>query len=110
MKIDQDDQEPSCEEEGKDETKRGMVYPVIITKQELCRHVNLLITERGGVWHYSTIKTFSGFLRSQYPKHCGKTFYCYFCLHGFQAKNEKTREECVLLQEHIKYCKQQNPQ
>ena len=45
MEIDKDDQEQSDEEEEKDETKRGMVYPVIITKQELTRHVNLLLAE-----------------------------------------------------------------
>ena len=99
------------EEEEKDNNKCGIAYPVRVTKQEFSLHVNLLLAERDGVWHYSTIKNFSGFLCSQYSKHCGKTFYCYSCLRGFQAKtNEKTREECVLLQENIKYCKQQKPQ
>ena len=51
------------------------------------------------------------FLRSEYSKHWGKTFYCYTCLHGFQAKKgEKTRNQCVLLQEHVKYCKTFKPQ
>ena len=50
-------------------------------------------------------------MKEKEKKNCGKTFYCYSCLHGFQAKtNEKTRDDCVLLQEHIKYCKQQKPQ
>ena len=99
------------DEESKDETKRGTVYPLRITKKEQTRHVNLLVTEKDNNWHYSTIKNFSGFLRAQYSKYTGKTFYCYTCLHGFKAKtNEKTREECVLLQDHTKYCKQYKPQ
>ena len=100
------------EEEENNDSERGVVYPVRITKKELAKHVNLLLTEKGGAWHYSAIKNFSGFLRSQYSKHTGgKTFYCYTCLHGFASKKgEKTREECVLLQEHVKYCKTLKPQ
>ena len=94
-----------------DDTIRGVVYPLRITKSELARHVNILLTEKDGVWHYSTIKKFSGFLRSQYSKHMGKYHYCYTCLHGFEAKKgEKTRDQCVLLKEHVKYCKTLKPQ
>ena len=49
--MDQDEEE----EEEEDDNKRGIAYPVRITKQELTRHVSLLLTEREGVWHYSTI-------------------------------------------------------
>ena len=76
MEIEEEEQQQSEEED--DDTKCGVVYPVRVTKQDLSRHVNLLLTERDGIWHYSTIKNFSGFLRSQYSKHSeGKTFYCY---------------------------------
>ena len=64
--------------------------------------MNLLLTEQDGVWHYSTIKNFSGFLHAQYNKDNNKYFHCYSCLHGF------IRED--LLNEHIKYCKQQKAQ
>ena len=55
------DQEMEIEEEeeddvdDEDDTKRGVVYPVRVTKQELSRHLNLLLTERDGVWHYTAI-------------------------------------------------------
>ena len=49
------------EEEEKDDNKRGIAYPVRVTKQELTLHVNLLLTERDGVWHCSTIKTLVDF-------------------------------------------------
>ena len=88
-----------------------MIYPVRVTKQELERHVNLLLTEQDGVWHYSTIKNFNGLMRTQYTNYHGKYFFCYSCLHGFAAKeNEKSRKDCKLLQEHVKYCKQQKAQ
>ena len=100
------------EEEVKKDNKRGFIYPLCVTNQELSRHVNLLVTEEDGSWHYSTIKNFSGFLRAQYSKRTGSnTFYCYSCLHGFQAKKgEKVRTDCKLLAEHAKYCKQQKSQ
>lgn len=97
--------------EAPNDKKRGFIYPLRITNQELARHVNLLLTEEDGSYHYSTIKNFNGLMRAQYSKHHGEYFYCYSCLHGFTAKNdEKTREECVLLQDHVKYCKQQKSQ
>ena len=55
---------------GMGDTKRGVVSPVRVTKQELSRNLNLLLTERSGI----------------------------------------IRNECLLLQEHVKYCKQQKPQ
>ena len=111
MDIEEREEEEEEEEEEKDDKKRGFIYPLRVTSQELSRHVNLLLTEQDGSWHYSTIKNFNGFFRAQYSKHCGKTFYCYSCLHRFQAKpNEKTRQDCVLLQEHVQYCKQEKSQ
>ena len=44
------------EEEGTEETvranKRGAVYPIRVTKHEMPKHVNMLLTEREGVSHY----------------------------------------------------------
>ena len=94
--------------EAPNDKKRGFIYPLRITNQELARHVNLLLTEEDGSWHYSTIKNFSGLLAKQYNKNDHKIFYCYSCLHGFKAKpNENNREDCILLKDHVKYCKQQ---
>lgn len=75
--------------------ERHMVYPLRITDKEL-----------DGVWHDSTVKNFSGFIRAKYSKKTGvKTFHCYSCLHRFTgAKNETSRKKCRWLQEHVKYC------
>ena len=89
----------------------GVVYPLKVVKKDMTRHVNLLLTEEDGHRHYSTIINVNGLLHCQYNKHNGKLFYCYSCLHGFKAKKgEKDRSECVLLQEHQKYCKALKPQ
>ena len=73
--------------------------------------MNLLLTECNGVRHYSTIKQFSRLVGSQYTKNHLQHFYCYSCLHGFKAKKgEKNRDDCILLQEHLKYCKKVKPQ
>ena len=81
----EDDDVTDNEEENTDDSQRGIVYSIRVTKKEHSRHVNLLLTEKYGTFHYSTIKNVSGFLRSQYSKHRGKTYYCYTCLHGFAA-------------------------
>ena len=91
--------------------KKGAIFPIKVTKEELPRHINILLTEEDGNCHYSSIVNFSGLLRSQYSKYHGTYFYCYSCLHGFvPKKGEKTREQCVNLQEHHKHCKTQKPQ
>ena len=100
-----DDDSEKEEEDDNDDSEIGMVYPVRITKTELARHVNLLLTEKESVCHYSTVINFSGFLRSQYSKHWGKYHYCYTYLHGFER-----HEMSVLLKEHVKYCKTLKPQ
>ena len=104
--------EEESEQPKTNDKSRGIVFPLRVTNEELTRHVNLLLTEREGTLHYSTIKNFSGFIRAQYSKHSGgRTFYCYSCLHGFTAKpGETTRDQCELLKQHVKYCKKLNPQ
>ena len=59
----------------------------------------------------STIKHFNRLVGSQYNKHKGTHFYCYSCLHGFQAKRgENTRKDFKLLTEHLVHCKTLKPQ
>ena len=90
----------------------GIIYPLKVCKKEIIdRHVNLLITEKDGILHYSTITQFSRLIGPQYNKNKTTYFYCYSCLHGFKKKKgEQKREECRLLTEHRKYCKTLNPQ
>ena len=63
-----EEEEVEVERQVKDDNKRGIVYPLRVTKKEGARHVNLLLTEKDGNWHYSLIKNFSGFIRAQYSK------------------------------------------
>ena len=91
----EDDIDGGEEEDDNNDSERGMVYPVRIIKTELTRYVNLLLTEKENVCHYSTIKNFSGILRSQYSKYHGKYHYCYTCLQGFAAKKEEKHEMSV---------------
>ena len=90
----------------------GTIYPLKVCKNEVInRHVNLLMTERDGVLHYSTISQFSRLVSSQYNKNKVKYFHCYSCLHGFKRKkNELKREDCQLLKEHRKHCNTSKPQ
>ena len=57
--------------------------------------INLLLAEKENLHHYSTIKNFSVFLRSQHSKYHGKYHYCYTCLYGFTAKKEEKHEMSV---------------
>ena len=44
----------------------GIIYPLKVCKKEIVdRHVNLLVTEKDGVFHYSTITQFSRLVGSQ---------------------------------------------
>ena len=89
----------------------GVVHPLKVVKKEMARHVNLLLTEQDGLHYYSTIVNFSRLVGCQYNKNGHKIFYCYSCLHGFTpTKGGKDRSECLLLQEHQKYCKALKPQ
>ena len=60
------------------------------------RHVNLLLTEKEGKYHYSTISSFSRLVRSQVSKRKQQQFLCYRCLHGFIRQD--------LLDSHVKLC------
>ena len=95
-----------------EESNDGVIYPLKVCKKEITnRHVNLLLTEKDGVLHYSTIIHFSRLIDAQYNKNNMKYFYCYSCLHGFKGKkNEQTIEDCILLKQHREYCKTLKPQ
>ena len=93
--------------------KRGVIIPLRISDSireerdesgELVedRHVNLLLTERDGSTHYSTITGFSRLVCSQVSRHNGKQFYCYRCLHGFSRQD--------LLDEHKPLCSKTDAQ
>ena len=85
------------------DSEHGTVYPLKVTQNApSTRHVNLLLTEKDGTYHYSAIKNFSRLVRSQITQYHRKHFFCYACLHGF------TRED--LLTKHVKYCKVENAQ
>jgi len=71
----------------KEEKKQGAVYPLKVTKIVKERHVNLLLTEKDGQHHYSTIKDFSRLVRSQVSRREHQHFFCYSCMHGFISKN-----------------------
>ena len=50
-------------------------------------------------------------MRSQYGKRNHTRFFCYSCFYGFRSKTgEKTREQCINLQEDIRYCETLTPQ
>ena len=66
------------------------------------RHVNLLLTEKDGTYHYSTIKDFSRLVRSQVTHRNDKHFFWYSCLHGFIRKD--------LLSSHVQHCKTESAQ
>ena len=88
------------------------IYPLVVTKEERARHVNLLLTEKNDVHHYSGIINFSRLVRSQYTKDRRTYHFCYSCLQGFPSPSHASgaREECAPLIEHQKYCKQHSPQ
>ena len=58
------------------------------------RHVNLLLTEKGGDQHYSTITNFNRLARSQVTSNHRQLYFYYSCLHGFSTpellKDHKT--------------------
>ena len=64
-------------------------YPLYISKDQMERHVNLLLLEDKGKTHYCLIKNLNGMLYSQ-TKHKAQQYFCTYCLHGF------TREDLLI--------------
>ena len=58
------------------------------------RHVNLLLTEKDGQYHYTTIINFSRVVSSQMSGKKCQHFYCYRCMQGTPIKNY-SRYRCM---------------
>ena len=65
---------------------KNSIHPLKVCDTVENRHVNLLLTEKDGSQHYSTIKSFSRLVRSQVTKYKCQHFFCYACLHGFTTE------------------------
>ena len=61
-------------------------YPLYISKNEKERHVNLLLTDKGGKTHHCLITDLNKMLHSQI-EHNGRKFFCTYRLHGFIRKD-----------------------
>ena len=110
-----DDDAAPIEKEKKKRGREGYIFPLRMAPEVRKRHVNLLCIEdpdEDGKFHYCAIRNFSGLVRGQYNQHGSHNLhFCYRCLHGFYAKKgERTRESCVNLQDHPRYCKTIKPQ
>ena len=106
--------EEDCDDEIMEEddtNEERYIYPIRVTKKEKPNHVNLLLTEKNGVWHYSAITNFSRLVGSQLNNDNTTYWYCYQCLHGYKRKRGETkRDDSKLLQEHLLYCKAEKAQ
>ena len=64
-----------------------MVYPLKVAKVIIKKcHVNLLLPEKNGQHHYTTIKDFSRLVTPQISRRKCEHFFCYSCMHGFTNK------------------------
>ena len=77
------------------------VYPLHISEHRFPRHVNLLLIENETNTHYCLIKNLNRFLSHQ-TKHCERTHFCPYCLHGFIRAG--------LLEQHLPYCRKHSAQ
>lgn len=77
------------------------VIPLIITKVEKDKHVDLLYLTMSGKIHYCWIKNLSRLVSSQISGHHGYIYICQYCLSHF-GKEE-------IFEKHIIVCKEQNP-
>ena len=104
---DMDDPPPTPKVYATVKERKGTIFPLRVA-DKVCetydengkltenRHVNLLLTEKNGSYHYSTIANFSRLVNSQSSKHGHQKHFCYRCLQGFG------RQE--LLAKHITLC------
>ena len=68
------------------EDEKKVIYPLRVTEAVVAdRHVDLLLHERNGVQHYSTIKNFSRLVSVQLSNHDGAVYCCKKCLHAYSA-------------------------
>ena len=69
------------------EDEKKVMYPLRVTEAVVAdRHVYLLLHERNGVHHYSTIKNFSRLISGQSSRHDGAVYCCEKCLHAYSTK------------------------
>ena len=62
-----------------------VIFPLHITNNRLTgKHVNLLLLVEGEKSHYVLVKNFNALLYDQ-NCHKAKTYFCYYCLHGFSS-------------------------
>ena len=100
-----DDDEQTESQAEKKKKRDGFIYPIRVEKTEKPRHINLLLTECGGVRHYSAITNFSRLCRPQVSQHHRTMHFCYSCMTGFSAKSRtETRAQCAQLQKHMELC------
>ena len=74
------------------------VFPMRITKQETCQHVNLLYVSENNISHYVLIKDLSRLITKQLSNRNGRGYVCKFCLHLCQSQDTLDRhvEKCQL--------------
>ena len=99
--VDSDDGESDNDDNNDDNSNHGYHIPCKDHKKELTRHVNLLFTEKENICHYSTIKNFNGFLRSQYSKYHDKIPSAIHALMGCSKKRMKIHEMSVYCSKNI---------
>lgn len=72
------------------------IFPFHITREKKELHVNLLLLEKDGKYHYCLIQNLSKLLRSQLSNHKNKIFICEQCLNYFYKERK--------LEKHVKIC------
>ena len=57
------------------------------------QEINLMLISKGGVWHYTTIKSLSRLLVSKNSKHAHKQYFCTNCLQGFMQELRRDQHQ-----------------
>ena len=69
------------------EDEKEVIYPLRVAETIIPdRHVDLLLHERNGVQHYSTIRNFSRVISGQLSRHDGDVYCHNKCLHAYSTK------------------------
>ena len=69
------------------EDEKKVIYPLRVTESVVAdSHVDLLLHERNGVQHYSTIKNFSRLVSGHLNNHNGATYCCKKCSYADSTK------------------------
>ena len=64
-----------------------LIYPLSVSAMLVPhRHVYLLLFERGGIHHYTTIRNFSILVGSQLSNHEDTVYCCKQCLHAYSTQ------------------------